>query len=379
MLNPRVSQQVPPLALSPRAVSRLLFLYIVCFLPLSSVWAQSSSLLRNDYPTSYTVQEGDSLWEIASQFMVDPDRWQEIWKPDRYLDDPDLIFPGDILTVNFVGGSPRIMVKRGSQDVERLSPTMREQSLTSAIPAIPLESIENSFTQNRIVTQELYDAAPYIVQNLGDNLAIATGDEIFARGTWPERTTSFEVYRPSREYFDDSGDELLGLEVEYLGFATIVSSHEDNVRRLLINNSSKEIRVSDRLLVREQTSLGATIFPTEPSHPVEARIISVLNGEAMGSQLDTVVINIGSEEDLEIGHVLAVRTEDSNVVDVVERSRMTFQERMRNIFSNNQARVALPGDDIGTLLVYKVFAGFSYAVILSSPRPIELNFRVTNP
>ncbi len=167
--------------------------------------------------------------------------------------------------------------------------------------------------------------------------------------------------------------------MEYLGFASVVSDHEEDIRRLLINNSSKEIRVGDRLLVREQSSIGATIYPKEPDQEIEGRVISMLNGEAMASQLDTIVINLGSEENLEVGHVLVVRSESSVIVDDVERERMTFGQRMRSIFAREEGRVPLPGDEMGTLLVYKVFSGFSYAVILSSPQPIALNYRVTNP
>ncbi|MEX2469744.1 MAG: LysM domain-containing protein [Pseudohongiellaceae bacterium] len=335
-------------------------------------------MLLPDYPGSYVVQEDDTLWTIAGRFLHEPERWPEIWQPDPYLDNADQIYPGDILSINFVGGSPRVMVKRGDRIVEARGPQVRSEPLSSSIPAIPLETIESSFTRNRIVSQELYDAAPYIVQNLGDNLAIGTGDEVYARGDWPAATTLFEIYRPSREYFDEEdNDVLLGLEVEYLGFASIRSTAGPDLRRLTINNSSKEIRVGDRLLVREVQRIGATIFPTPPDTAVEGHIIALLNHEAMASQLDTVVVNLGLEDALKVGDVLAVREEDSAIVDEVERSRMGFRERMRAIFSGE--RLSLPGDEVGTLLVYRVFDEFSYALILSSLRPIELQNRVTDP
>lgn len=343
----------------------------------SSGVAAQSALLKQDYPASYIVQEGDSLWEIASVFLQDPERWPEIWRPDPYLDNSDLIYPGDTLSINVVRGSPRIAINRGGRDVENLGPQIRAESLQSAIPAIPLESIENSFSRNRIVDQALYDSAPYIVQNIGDALAIATGDEVYARGNWPSGTTSFEVYRPSREYENPDNEDLPYIEIEYLGFASITSSSPDGIRRLLINNSSKEIRVGDRLLTREVERIGATIFPSEPVSDVEGRVLSILNTEAMASQLDTVVINLGLDDRLAVGDILAVRKEDSSLIDGVERDRMTFRQRVRAIFSGE--RLNLPGSDIGTLLVYKTFDQFCYALVLSSREPIGLDYRVTNP
>lgn len=46
---------------------------------------------------TYTVRHGDSLWTIAHKFGIDPD---DLFKANRKtIDDPDLIFPGQELTV----------------------------------------------------------------------------------------------------------------------------------------------------------------------------------------------------------------------------------------------------------------------------------------
>lgn len=342
-----------------------------------SVLAQGG-LLKLDRPNTYVVEDNDTLWTIASQFLQDPERWPEVWQPDPYLDNSDFIYPGDILRLSYVDGSPRILVQRGDREVEEISPVMRAEELSSAIPAIPLEAIENSFTRNRIVSEEMLEAAPYIVQNVSDNLAIATGDEVYVRGSWPARTTSFEVYRPFREHLDpDDDDIVLGVELEYLGFASIAAVESDDLRRVLINNSAKEIRVGDRLLVREESAIGATIFPTEPVQDLEGNIVAFLGNETMASQLDTVVIDLGIRDNLAVGDVLAISRPTSEIVDEIERERMSFRERMRAIFSRQ--RLELPGDETGTLLVYRTFENMSYGVILSSFQPIELSDRIMTP
>ncbi|MDD9958074.1 MAG: hypothetical protein OXU66_03960 [Gammaproteobacteria bacterium] len=288
-----------------------------------------------------------------------------------------MIYPGDILRIGTVRGAPRVLVTRGDRAVANLGPEIRIQALESSIPEIPLESIENSFTRNRIISQELYDNAPYIVENLGANLAIATGDEVYARGTWPMGTTSFEVYRAGRTYAGATDAEALGLEVEYLGFASIAAEANDGLRRLIINNSSKEIRVGDRLLIREEERLDATIYPSEPDQQVEGRIIAFLSGEAMASQLDTAVVDLGTLDLIKVGDVLAVTDESIRLVDEVERSNMPFRERLRAILRGG--RLEIPGAGLGTLLVYKTFNNLSYAVILSSLEPLQVNTRVASP
>ncbi len=366
-----------------------LALSIISLSPLMSANGQTS-LLVTDYPSSYLVQEGDTLWNIASQFLRDPERWGELWQPDEYLDNPDLIYPGDTLKLSLLGGTPRIFVQRGDRDVARVSPQVREEPLQSAIPAIPLEAIENSFTKNRIISQAEYDSAPYIVANIGDNLAIGTGDEIFARGTFLIGTTSFEIYRPGQTYYGQgetrkrafgllstTEEEVLGFEIEYLGFASIIENVAPDMRKLLVNNGTKEIQVGDRLLIRETSSIGATIFPTEPTANMAGQIVAFLGEETLASQLDTVVIDLGTEDNLVVGDILSIQKTGTQMTDEVARSRMSFRERMRTLF--NQDSLSIPGNEIGTLLVYKTFQRLSYAVILSSTQPAELYDEVVSP
>jgi len=64
-------------------------------LPIGTATGQSSLLLA-EYAESYVVLEGDTLYNIASQFLEDPMRWPKVWQPDEFLDEPNRIFPGDI-------------------------------------------------------------------------------------------------------------------------------------------------------------------------------------------------------------------------------------------------------------------------------------------
>ena len=60
-----------------------------------------------------------------------------------------------------------------------------------------------------------------------------------------------------------------------------------------------------------------------------------------------------------------------------ERAKMPFRERMRTLF--NQDRLIIPGNDVGTLLVYKTFDRLSYDVILSNTELVEPFNEVVSP
>ena len=74
-------------------------------------------------------------------------------------------------------------------------------------------------------------------------------------------------------------EEVLGLKIEFLGFASIVENIASDMKKLLTNCGIKEIRVGDRLLIREESIIDAAIFPTEPSSYMSGQIVS-FPGEA---------------------------------------------------------------------------------------------------
>ena len=75
---------------------------------ISVATAQSNPVLAPDYPERYTVVDGDTLWDIAGKFLQDPWRWPEVWQGNPQVENPDLIYPGDVLVMTFIDGRPAL-------------------------------------------------------------------------------------------------------------------------------------------------------------------------------------------------------------------------------------------------------------------------------
>lgn len=66
-------------------------------------------------PGEYIVKEGDTLWDISSDKIEDNFLWPKLWKFNPQVKNPDLIYPGDIITIpsreELMGVSPKISTK----------------------------------------------------------------------------------------------------------------------------------------------------------------------------------------------------------------------------------------------------------------------------
>ncbi len=135
--------------------------------------------LREDHPREYVVQEGDTLWDIATRFLQRPWQWPAIWHANPQIDDPHRIYPGDVISLVFVGGEPRLTV---DDSVRRMSPEVRREQLDGPISTIPYDAIEPFLRHPRIIPEEEFDELPYVVANYEQRVMAGHGDRTYVRG-----------------------------------------------------------------------------------------------------------------------------------------------------------------------------------------------------
>ena len=217
---------------------------------------QAAVALNDELPETYTVKEGDTLWSIAGLYLKQPWLWPELWDVNPQIDNPHLIYPGDMLYLVWGDGQPRLRMNRG-RDV-KLSPNMRVTPLDLAIPAIPLDEIGAFILRHRILSAGELDGSAYVVAGDEGNLISAPGDRIFGRGSFPDGDRAYGIFRPGDIYRDPITQEVLGYQAQDIGNAQLLSSNRDEVVELEITRVSEEVRIPDRLLPNEERILDAT-------------------------------------------------------------------------------------------------------------------------
>src|ERR1700734_2567182 len=94
--------------------------------------APTADAIKPLAPAQYTVKRGDTLWGIANVFLKNPWQWPEIWYVNPKIQNPHLIYPGDVLVLAYdKGGHPQITI--GQAGTLHLNPSLRSSALDDAI------------------------------------------------------------------------------------------------------------------------------------------------------------------------------------------------------------------------------------------------------
>lgn len=325
--------------------------------------AQAEVQLRAGHPQSYTVVRGDTLWDISGKFLRAPWQWPQLWHVNPQIENPHLIYPGDVLSLVYIDGQPRLMLNRGaSRGTIKLSPQIRSTPMIQAIPTIPLEKINSFLLSNRIVDDAAeFEGAPYVVAGNAERVVSGAGDRVYARGDFSAGEVAYGLFRQGKTYVDPETKEVLGINADDIGTGEVVAE-EGDIATLVLRRSTQEVRIGDRLFATEERAVNSTFMPSEPASPIDGVILDVPRGVTQVGNFDVVTLNKGSRDGLAEGHVLAVYKTGETV-----RDRITGEP------------VKIPDERSGLLMVFRTYERLSYGLILTASRQLAVLDKVRNP
>lgn len=323
--------------------------------------------LKADHPDKYTVVKGDTLWDISAHFLQSPWKWPEVWSYNPQIKNPHLIYPGDVVYLEYdAQGRPILRVSRGQATV-KLSPKVHATRVDAPISTIPLNAIQQFLGEPRVLSQREIDNAGYVLSGKDARLMSGSGDRIYARGLIPgeDPNSTYAVLRIGKAYRNPGAKtgDILGYEALHVADAQVEDFGDPSTLR--VKDSTRETLVGDRLIPKKASGLDQAFIPKPPSTPIEGQIIAVIDGVSRIGQFQTVVLNRGEQDGLETGHVLAVWQAGKMVRDTNAKKR--------------GEKVTLPDQRAGIVLVYRTFDRVSYALVMEADRDMAVYDRVQNP
>ena len=329
--------------------------------------AQTAQLLRPDAPMAYTVKRGDTLWDISAVFLKDPWFWPEIWQINPQVENPHLIYPGDVLSLAVgANGDARVFISQYSG--ARLQPRLRSEGLDGPVDTIPFAAISAFLSKPSVITKEQALAAPHILAFRDEHMIGGTGHEIYVKDLNASLNQRFTVVHVGVPIRDIGSREIIAYQSAYV--ATAVVNNPGEVSKAVLSEGAREALEGDRLITQE-TDVALTFTPHAPTSAIDGQIISVADNVENIGQYQVVVLNRGANDGLSPGAVLAVDQRGQVVSD--KYGGYPWKKKAW------AKEVQLPSERAGTLIVFKVFDRLSYGLVIGARGPMQVADRVRNP
>ena len=365
--------------------------------------------VRTDHPDSYVVVKGDTLWDISGKFLKNPWYWPEIWQANPQIENPHLIYPGDVISLVYIDGEPRLLVNGSPPSESDVGPKIREENQEDAIPPLPLSEIRSFLTRPRILSDEEIESAPYITA-VEENRVIASNRQVIYARRMPGDIAvgqKWVVVRPTVVYSEmsdgwlwnkdkhyeatpwsasdqfhwtpgqwyyDSRSDVLAREVVEIGIAAVTVIGDPAT--LYVTYTDIELRKGDLLLPKDTSPLPLNFYPHAPKGvPENTRVIGIAGEFDYGGPGNVVVISKGAQDGIEVGEVYSLYQPGETVVDEVAYPPGSS----RALFNPRDKLVTLPDEFVGHTMIFRTFDRISYGLVVNGVKVIHLGDRVKEP
>lgn len=335
--------------------------------------------VRADAPHTYIVKKGDTLWDISGKFLKDPWRWKDIWAVNPQIKNPHWIYPGDhLILCNIKGrtvvgvdqgdgcvGVERRMTASGSDlDSLRLQPQIHVEALSVAVPAVPLSDIKSWMIDGTVVDANTLKKAPYVLAGPDRHVLAAAGDAVYVRGGQLVVGDSYGIYRAGDAYIDPETKEVLGYEARLIARGTATALDKDVSTVELTESLQQEVREGDKILAEEVNHAPGIFYPTNSENVKPGgRLIRVMDAIDTAAINNTIAINRGTRENVQVGQVFSIYRRGALVQD-----RQSGGQQVR-----------LPSERAGLAMVFRTFDKLSYAIILEAKGAIKVGDELRPP
>ncbi|NIP29987.1 MAG: LysM peptidoglycan-binding domain-containing protein [Candidatus Dadabacteria bacterium] len=301
----------------------------------------------NTETTIYIVKDGDSLWHITDRFYSNPLLWPRLWEINPYIDDPDLIYPGDIVSLY-------------SDSLVKFEPKTRTDGLTKIDPPPPVFYFSPGGSEGFIHPDEwahmgsiITAEPPRILYSKGDIVYINIGSKDRAR-----IGDIFTIYKSSKEVRHPYSGKRIGYKVAVLGELEILDVIGKKKSIAKIVDSRREITKGSR--IRPVETFVKEVSIKRGSGELDGVIVATKNSTALSGSGDVIYIDVGREHNVSPGNTMSI-----------------FSLPRKSIDPDTGRKITIPGTNIGKVILLNVGEETSAGIVVKSSRQIEVGDIVT--
>ncbi len=355
--------------------------------------------INDNAPKSYLVEKGDTLWDISTLFLEQPWLWPRLWRINPEINNPHLIYPGDMLRLTVdEQGEPMLVVekeepvavlKQQKEQVDvvkpsyKWSPKIRKQSKgDTAISLLPLEVIAPFIKYDHLFTAEELSLLPHIVGSDEGYRMTIDGFKIYVNSDLNIAKT-YAIYDKEDELFDPETGNSIGFYVNLVGTAQVLRSGNmsDNVPATLkVTSAKREIHSGNYVVPVHGGQLLPSVFSMRAADAsLRGSIIKAVSDGREFGKLEVVMINRGIEHSVTVGDVMSIKRPSPAVVKTSTGPKYKIEAPRWDRMTDSDGGYKIPEESVGELMVFKVYQQASMALILRTEKPARLDDTITAP
>ncbi len=322
-------------------------------------------------PESYTVQKGDTLWDLSRRFLDDPYTWPKVWAENPSIANPHFIYPGS--SIRFPGGRQGL--------IEAAPTAPRELDDLSTSDGTPIGDDDDVAVvgpykigyvpprglyarRDAFVTERELAEAGVLTAAFDEKSMLSVGDRVYARFKTPSEVRpgqSYLFYKTERPVTHPTTGLPFGYQTSILGTGRVVAV---DARAATVEIVQAFDPIERGALLGPQTGKLVKQVPRRPNgKDLEGHIVAAQQAvQTELGQHHVVFIDLGKKDGVEEGNTLQVIRSG----DLLERDMKEAQHDPN-----------LPVEAVGTLLVVDVQENASTALVLQSDRELFVGDEVT--
>jgi len=322
-----------------RLVMYLCVFAAIGFFPVSSSAEESETLVEHEAGVYYTIQKGDTLWDLSRRFLDSPWQWPDMWSENSQIANPHRVYPGDRI---------RLFQRK---DVARWVDTDLDKEVVEEKD--PLYYFYSSIDKIGFIKKEPATPLGTIFEVKDDKEMISKGDLVYIR---PNEDTSFipgnkfTVYRALKPLRDRRTNSYIGVQ-HYLTGIVEITKIEPEFAVARVVQSFRSIEVNDLLIPYVKRS--PKIILTESKKELAGKIIEAEEHTSIIGDNTVAFIDKGNKDGVKPGHRYSI-----------------FYREKKRLDPKTKGDVYLTPVDFGTLLVLHAEETTSTVLITSAEKSI---------
>ena len=310
----------------------------------------------------YTIQKGDTLWDLSQRFDDSPWLWPDLWQKNTQITNPHLIYPGERIRLFRKKDHQRY----GVEAEENPAPASGAPQIEAAKPVkeTPLEvyylyaNIDRVGFIRKPAVQPLGD----IFKTRDDKQLISEGDLVYINRLESQASVEFIpgmrllVYNTQKPNDERGSESTYGTQHYILGIVEITRIETDYVMAKVIQ-SFRAIHVGDLVMPYNPRNPEISVVNSTPG--IEGHIIGGEEHTTLMGDLFIAFIDKGKQDNILTGQIYDIY----------------YQEYAQA----GKKDVLLDKVHMGSVLVLHTEENNSTVVITSSNRQIKAGEKIKTP